>query len=601
MAAGVSAWAQGQAPAAGAPPAQQGGTPADRAAAAAAAMKAPFAPFHIIGNIYYVGSTGIACYVITTPAGDILLDTGYPDMAPQIEDNIKALGFKLSDIKILINSHAHVDHGGGLAELKNATGAKLVAMAQDVPYLEGGGHNDVLFHDQNLFPAVKVDRVIHDGDTVALGGITLKAYLTAGHTPGTTTWTMTTQDKGKSYNVVFLGSVVAVPTNKLVDKSDAPATYPGIKADFDHAFAVVKGLPCDVFLSSNGSFFQMQEKHDALLKGADPNPFIDPAGYQAYVARSEASYQRILQNQISGNVAAAQPSQQGGSAQCDRACLLMTTNIYLAALVAHDPSIVKFSPDAKFVENTVPMKPGEGLWKTASAIPTTFKIYVPDTVSGEIGFLGVMEENNRPIELGLRLKIRDGEVVEAEHLIARNLRDTSLPNLQLPRPGLLKVVPPDQRSPRDEMLKIGASYYEALTTSNGHAAPFADDCVRRENGFQTTGNPPPATPGFGSMGALGCAAQLDTRVMSYIKRIEPRRVEIADPETGLVFGLSQFRHPMEEKALKIVGVPGVDHVDMNFKPFDLPAAHIYKIQGGKIHEIEAMGFSMPYNSKTGWE
>jgi hypothetical protein len=126
--------------------------------------------------------------------------------------------------------------------------------------------------------------------------------------------------------------------------------------------------------------------------------------------------------------------------------------------------------------------------------------------------------------------------------------------------------------------------------------------VRHENGMQTTGNPPPATPGFGSMGALGCAAQLDTHVMSYIKRIEPRRVEIADPETGLVFGLSQFRHPMEEKTITIVGVPGVDHQDMSrFHPFDLPAAHIFKIRDGKIHEIEAMGFSVPYNSKTGWE
>jgi hypothetical protein len=151
------------------------------------------------------------------------------------------------------------------------------------------------------------------------------------------------------------------------------------------------------------------------------------------------------------------------------------------------------------------------------------------------------------------------------------------------------------------MLKDGLSYYTALVTSNGKAAPFADDCLRHENGMQTTGNPPPAKPGFGTMGAMGCAAQLDTRVMSYITRIEPRRVEIADPETGLVFGLSQFRQPMKEKTLKIVGVPGVDHVDMNFKPFDLPAAHIFKIRNGKIHQIEAMGFLMPYNSKTGWE
>jgi hypothetical protein len=286
---------------------------------------------------------------------------------------------------------------------------------------------------------------------------------------------------------------------------------------------------------------------------------------------------------------------------CDRACLNKTVDMYLAAVVAHDPSKVKFAPDVKFVENTVPTKPGDGLWKTASALPTTFKIYVPDPVSEEVGFLCVMKENDKPIELALRLKLVDGKITEAEHLIARNLSEKSLANLQTPRPGLLATVPPAERVPRDEMLKIGASYYEALTTADSNDAPFADDCVRRENGMQTTSNPPPDKPGFGTLGALGCAAQLRAGVFNYIKRIEPRRVNIADPETGLVFGLSQFRHPMEEKQLKIVGVPGVDHTDMNFKPFDLPAAHIFKISGGKIHEIEAMGFTMPYNSETGWE
>jgi hypothetical protein len=292
---------------------------------------------------------------------------------------------------------------------------------------------------------------------------------------------------------------------------------------------------------------------------------------------------------------------QAAPPSCDRTCLNDKVDNYLAALVAHDPSRVAFAGNVKFVENTVPMKPGEGFWKTASAVPTTFAIYVPDATAQQVGFLGVMREGDKPVMLGLRLKLVKGKIAEAEHLLARNLSERSLANLQTPRPGLLEWVPVAERSPREQMLKIGLSYYEALTTSNGKASPFADDCLRRENGMQTTGNPPPATPGFGSMGAMGCAAQLDTRVMSYIKRIEPRRVEIVDEETGLVFGLSQFRHPMEEKTLKIVGVSGVDHWDMNFKPFDLPAAHIYKVRGGKIHEIEAMGFTMPYNSKTGWE
>jgi hypothetical protein len=292
---------------------------------------------------------------------------------------------------------------------------------------------------------------------------------------------------------------------------------------------------------------------------------------------------------------------QAAAKKCDRVCLINTVDTYLAAVVAHDPSKVKFSPEVKFVENTVPMKPGQGLWKTASALPTTFKIYVPDPVSEEVGFMSVMQENDKPVMLGLRLKIWNGQITEAEHLIARNLSAASLANLETPRPGLLATVPPAERVPRAEMLQIGLSYYDALVNGNGKAAPFADDCVRHENGRQTTGNPPPATPGFATMGAMGCAAQLDTKVFNYIKAIEPRRVEIADPETGLVFGLSQFRQPMDEKTVKIVGVAGVDQVDMNFKPFDLPAAHIFKIRDGKIHEIEAMGFVMPYNSKTGWE
>jgi len=291
------------------------------------------------------------------------------------------------------------------------------------------------------------------------------------------------------------------------------------------------------------------------------------------------------------------------AAACSRACLKTEVDTYLAAVVAHDPSRVKFSPDVKFVENTVPMKPGEGFWKTASALPTTFKIYIPDPVSEEVGFLGMMKENDKPVLVALRLKIRDGQIVEAEHLVARNLPENSLKNLQTPRPGLLAVVPPSERVPRAEMLKIGLSYYTALTTANGKAAPFAEDCVRRENGMQTTSNPrPPANaPPRAILGSLGCSAQLDTGTFNYIKRIEPRRVEIADPASGLVMGFSQFRHPMDEKTLKITGVPGVTSVSLNNKPFDMAAAHIFKVRDGKIHEIEAMGVVLPYDSKTGWE
>ncbi|HEY6455798.1 MAG TPA: hypothetical protein VIY90_11030 [Steroidobacteraceae bacterium] len=284
---------------------------------------------------------------------------------------------------------------------------------------------------------------------------------------------------------------------------------------------------------------------------------------------------------------------------CNRACLKDLANSYLAALVAHDPSKVPLAADVKFVENITPMKPGEGLWKTASEVPTTFAVYVPDPVSEQVGFIGMMKAGGKPIELALRLKVRHGEIVEAEHLIAANLRPTMLANLHTPRAGLLAVVPKDERSSHAQLLKIGATYYEALVKGDGSLSPFAQDCERHENGMITTGNAlmgaPPGSP------KLGCATQLDTKVMSYIKRIEPRRVWIADTETGLVFGLSQFRQPMKEDHVDIVGYPGVTRVPMKFKPFDLPAAHIFKVSGGRIHEIEAMGFMAPYDSKTGWE
>jgi hypothetical protein len=290
------------------------------------------------------------------------------------------------------------------------------------------------------------------------------------------------------------------------------------------------------------------------------------------------------------------------TAVCDRGCLNALVDSYFAALVAHDPKKARIAANARFVENVTPMKPGEGLWKTASAVPTTFKIYVPDPVSQQIGFLGVMEESGKPVEVAVRLKLENGEITEMEHLVARGLGDRNLKNLQTPRAAFSMSVPTAQRNTRDDMLKIGASYYDALDDNDGSKAPFADDCVRRENGMQTTGNPPPEKPGgIASTGALGCKAQLDTGTFQYIDKIDDRRVTMADPETGLVMGLSHFHHSMKQKFVTIKGVPGVDKIDMPFDAFDLPAAHIFKVSGGKIHEIEAMGFRADYQSPTGWE
>src|SRR6202041_2284206 len=240
-------------------------------------------------------------------------------------------------------------------------------------------------------------------------------------------------------------------------------------------------------------------------------------------------------------------------AHCDRACLIGEINHYVAALRSHDPSRIPLSPKVEFVENTVPMHPGDGLWKTADAPPTTFKVYVPDPVSEEVGLLCVMSANNEPIEADFRLKIHHGEIVAAEHLWAGDLKPANLKNLSEPRPGLLAVVSASERVPRSEMLKIADTYYTAVTTADANNAPFAEDCERHENGLQTSGNTPPANPTPRQiLGSFGCAAQLKTHVMDYITRIEPRRVMIADPEAGLVMGFSQFRHPMDQKTETIV-------------------------------------------------
>lgn len=250
-------------------------------------MNQPVPPFRIIGNIYYVGASDITSYLIVTSSGDILLDGGFVETAPQIEVNIKTLGFKLSDVKILISSHEHLDHAGGFAELKHLTGAQLVAMAEEVPTLTSG----------KSFPAVTPDRVIHDGDTVSLGDVTMTAHLTPGHTRGCTTWTMVTRDNGKPYNVVFVGSASVLPNYKLTDRPNAPATYPGIQADYEKTLRVLKSLPCDVFLGAHGSFYSLKQKREALEKNPAVNPFIDPAGYQAYVARAEAAFRTELQRE----------------------------------------------------------------------------------------------------------------------------------------------------------------------------------------------------------------------------------------------------------------------------------------------------------------
>lgn len=304
-------------------------------------------------------------------------------------------------------------------------------------------------------------------------------------------------------------------------------------------------------------------------------------------------------------VAAAQIGQpREPAASCDRACLIRLADAYLDALGNGEIGAVPFAPFVRFVENAERKRIGTGLWESATATPRDFRIHVPDPVSGQIGVIAMVEEQENPVELGLRLRVDDERITEAEHLIARDLDEHNLGNLQSARPAFLASVPIPDRVSRDALLDIAYSYYIAVDHNDGSAAPFAADCELHENGIPVTGRAETTTeqdPVLAVFGAMGCKEQLDTRFMGYIDKIEHRRVEIADVETGLAFGLSHARHSMTNKTLKILGVPGIDSYAVGFDAFDRPAAHIFKVSRGELHEIEAIGFTAPHNSPTGWE
>jgi metallo-beta-lactamase class B len=253
----------------------------------------PVEPYRIAGNVYYVGASDITSFLITTPAGHILLDGGFVETAPMIEANVRKLGFKLADVKILLGSHAHFDHAGGLAELKRATGAKFAASEKDAALLARGGKGDFLFGDKATFPPIQADRILHDRDTVTLGGTTLTAHLTPGHTMGNTTWTMKAKEGDKTYDVVFAPSMSILDGVSLTKN----VTYPEIGEDYAKTFRALKSLPCDVFLASHASFYDGLGKADRLRKDAKENPFVDPQGYRDYLARMEKKYQEQLQKE----------------------------------------------------------------------------------------------------------------------------------------------------------------------------------------------------------------------------------------------------------------------------------------------------------------
>jgi metallo-beta-lactamase class B len=253
-------------------------------------MNRPFEPFRMIGNLYYVGASDVASYLIATPEGHIVINSGFADTVPMIRDHVRKLGFRFEDIKLLLNSHAHIDHAGGHALLKQLTGAQIIMSAADAELLAHGGRGDFLPVREDVvdYEPAEADRIIADGDRVTLGGVSLTAHLTPGHTKGCTTWTMTVKEGGKSYHVVIYGSTTLLPGVRLVDNPK----YPGMAEDFARTFRVLKSLDCDVFLGPHGWQFGLAEKARRLKVGEMPNPFIDPEGYRAYIAVSEAAFRK---------------------------------------------------------------------------------------------------------------------------------------------------------------------------------------------------------------------------------------------------------------------------------------------------------------------
>jgi metallo-beta-lactamase class B len=253
---------------------------------------APIAPFRIAEGLYYVGTRDLASYLITTSDGNILINSDLECSVPLIRHSIEQLGFRWTDTKILLISHAHSDHDAGSAAILRATHAKYMVMDGDVPVVESGGRADFAFGRGTHYPPAHVDRVLHDGDTVRLGKMVLTAHKTAGHTRGCTTWTFRTAD---GLNAVIIGSWSVLSDYRLAGPH---ASYPGIADDYAHSFAVYKSLPCDLFLGSHGGFFDMLVKLQKLnVQPNGRNPFIDPAGYKAAVAENEQRFLDVLHKQ----------------------------------------------------------------------------------------------------------------------------------------------------------------------------------------------------------------------------------------------------------------------------------------------------------------
>lgn len=264
-----------------------------------AAWNVPTEPFRIVGNVYFVGTTELGVYLVTSKEGHVLVDGGLPEGAPHIEASIRKLGFEPADIRHLVTTQAHFDHVGSLAHFKKISGVRVSVMAGDDDVVASGGRTDDLFGsacERCRFPEVAVDRVLKDGDTISLGGVTLTARHSPGHTRGSTTWLTTAEDGGRRYSVVFSASTTINPGTRLVDRP----SYPGIADDFAKTFRLLESLTPDVFLASHTVFFDMAAKRERLGKGGRTHPFVDPEGFRAHVAAKKKVFEEQVAAERAG-------------------------------------------------------------------------------------------------------------------------------------------------------------------------------------------------------------------------------------------------------------------------------------------------------------
>ena len=298
---------------------------------------------------------------------------------------------------------------------------------------------------------------------------------------------------------------------------------------------------------------------------------------------------------------------------CDRACLTGIVDQYLAGMVAHDASKAPFSPSVKFTENTVKLPLTEGLWFTATGL-TDYKIYIADPQGGAVGFIGVVKEHNAPPNperaaiLALRLRVFQKRITEAESVVVRNVGAGNLANLTTPRPGIMQTLAANERVPRAELIRATNAYFDGIEQLTGTIVPFHEDCNRLENGMRTAGPPLPGAAAAAKGKAKGgpgggvqrCVDGFNSGVFAVITAVQPRRILVVDEEKGLTFGVFMFQH---RGLATVQGKDRETHPAAYFagQPVTMPMAEMFKMVGGKIRDVEAIGMQLPYGAPTGWE